>query len=334
MTEKVKGEKNPVIAWSSYQQVDSLRKQIRRLTSKLSEAKRQQDLVIETVWVQLLETYSAKFQGKNFRKFMNNLPFEEGRAVNYILKSRFERALIESIEAIEDGDEIKSHRTDQPHTNPLEDFVLNAFNERLLEIPTALRFITNRPDRVYSLLDIGAALNYQPVIDQLQKNQTKVCFFTQSSEKEPINMSGETSSYFFGDAESLPFKDKHFEFVSCVSTFEHFGYSNKNFGVTDATDLSPAKKSQKVRNSVTEIKRCLNDGGGFFFTVPVHAGEKDIISKKQHSIFSLPTAYSFSEPFKSKSEFYFNRTPKGWRKSPELSLSGTEFSIYCCLCQV
>jgi len=168
-------------------------------------------------------------------------------------------------------------------------------NERCLEIPLALLAVYRSP----LILDGGCALNMKDAHDFLP------------SKIVHVNISGETAyqhprrQYVSGDLRALPFGDKSFPAVTCLSTLEHIGCDNRHYKGDLETD--PASRWQAVE----ELRRVASDV--VVFSMPYGLSEMHP-SGRWHpfGMEDLSRMLTLLQPATTTVAYYL-REPSGWR---------------------
>jgi SAM-dependent methyltransferase len=133
-------------------------------------------------------------------------------------------------------------------------------DERAVEIPLALAAAAlHRPGDV---LDAGSALNLPLVRRLTGRPRARLVHFTLPGSKEPV-LAGEEDRfvYAFGDLRAMPFGDRAFGRIVCVSTLEHVGMDTTRFGASVVPGEGGAA-------AVAELVRLLAPGGTLLVTVP------------------------------------------------------------------
>lgn len=139
---------------------------------------------------------------------------------------------------------------------------LNEVNERCIELPLGDDVAAlGSPGRV---LDAGCAL--LPLVNLAPAGKApiaQIVHLTQNIASESCVMRGTQASYVSGDLRDLSlFADRVFDRVICLSTLEHVGFNNQQYGGLDED------KPESVWQAVRELWRVTKDV--LFVTVPVH----------------------------------------------------------------
>ena len=74
------------------------------------------------------------------------------------------------------------------------------------------------------MLDAGSTFNHDYVLDALLPRTTSLDIFTLAP--EPTNFPERGVRYTYGDLRSMPYADKTFDCVACLSVLEHIGMDN------------------------------------------------------------------------------------------------------------
>ncbi len=138
-----------------------------------------------------------------------------------------------------------------------------ALDERIVELPWVL---ANLPSRG-PILDAGSALNHRLVLERLMPRIESLEIVTFTDEEEHADLG---PRYTKADVRSLPFEDCSFEAIACVSTLEHVGMDNSDYGSTEPPSDDPDREAALA---VSELHRVLRPGGRLLLTVPYGAPE-------------------------------------------------------------
>ena len=134
-------------------------------------------------------------------------------------------------------------------------------DERVLELPFALDVA--RLGEPGEVLDAGSSINLPVVRQIVGRPAARVTHFTQSGSREPQLPGDEDRFIFkFGDLRQMPFADATFHRAVCVSTLEHVGMDNAQYGGASETDPASAVRA------VAELLRVVVHGGELLVTVP------------------------------------------------------------------
>jgi SAM-dependent methyltransferase len=131
-------------------------------------------------------------------------------------------------------------------------------DERIVEIPWVLANLpSNGP-----VLDAGSALNHPAILEHVMPRVESLTITTFTDEETHADLG---PSYVKADLRSLPFADGSFETVVCVSTLDHVGMDNSEYGATEGRSDDP---DGEVATAVRELRRVLRPAGRLLVTVP------------------------------------------------------------------
>jgi SAM-dependent methyltransferase len=137
-----------------------------------------------------------------------------------------------------------------------------ALDERLVEFPWV---VAKAPSG--DVLDAGSALNQRVALDRvlpLVRSLTITTFTPGAEEEHP------GPRYVAADLRELPFDDESFDTVVSVSTLEHVGMDNSEYGSTEPRSEDPDKE---MGRALDELRRVLRPGGRVLLTVPYGRNE-------------------------------------------------------------
>ena len=132
-----------------------------------------------------------------------------------------------------------------------------ALDERVVEFPWV---IARRPTG--DVLDAGSALNHRVVLEPLLPSvrSLTITTFTPDAERE---LPG--PRYVAADLRELPFEDRSFDTVVSISTLEHVGMDNSEYGSSEPRSDDP---DREMGRALDELRRVLRPGGRLLLTVP------------------------------------------------------------------
>ena len=131
-------------------------------------------------------------------------------------------------------------------------------DERIVEIPWVL---ANLPS-TGPVLDAGSALNHPAILERVMPRIESLTITTFTEEETHRELG---PSYVRADLRTLPFGDASFETVVCISTLDHVGMDNSEYGATEGRSDDP---DGEVAIAVRELRRVLRAGGRLLVTVP------------------------------------------------------------------
>lgn len=137
-------------------------------------------------------------------------------------------------------------------------------DERIVEYPWAL---SNISESRGLLLDAGSVLNYDFCINHPRLSNKEITIATFAPENNCFYE--KRISYNFCDLRNLPFKDKLFDEILCISTLEHIDMDNSIYGWNENNSATiDEKRSFEYLKVILELLRVLNNQGSLFVTFP------------------------------------------------------------------
>jgi SAM-dependent methyltransferase len=130
------------------------------------------------------------------------------------------------------------------------------FDERVVELPWAFSRLRGRT------LDAGSSLNHRHVLTRLLPRVTSLHIVTAAPEQRAFPELG--VSYLFADFRELPLQSRYYDTVCCISSLEHVGMDNSDYGGPPREPDPGAAASA----AVAELRRVLAPGGRLLVTVP------------------------------------------------------------------
>jgi SAM-dependent methyltransferase len=131
-------------------------------------------------------------------------------------------------------------------------------DERVVEFPWV--FARRPRGRV---LDAGSSFNHAHILDRLLPQIGDLHVVTLAPEERSFLK--RRISYVYADLRDLPFRNSYYDTVLSVSTLEHVGMDNTQYGST-AARAEDART--EAREALVELKRVVAPGGQLLFTVP------------------------------------------------------------------
>lgn len=186
-------------------------------------------------------------------------------------------------------------------------------DERCVEYPWVLSRIETEGKRI---LDAGSALNYADILGSQVLANKKIDILTLAPEENCFWK--KKVSYLYDDLRELPFKDDLYDQIVCISTIEHIGMNNTNYG---------AEKERFDNKSfliaASEFKRVLKPGGKILITLPF-GKYTDGVWFQQFDKNILHTLISSFKPLTVRAHFYQYKG-NGWQISTEESCGQCEY---------
>ncbi len=180
--------------------------------------------------------------------------------------------------------------------------------ERVVEIP----WVLSRYRGERRVLDIGPAFALPVYLQELLRLGISELH---GVDLAPIHLTGMTVAC--ADVRTMPYPDEFFDLITCVSTLEHIGRDNTQYGVSAATEW------EGDLAALREMRRVLRRAGRILITVPF--GRLDVQSwQKQYDVEAWESLVRRAGLKASELEFY-RYTSDGWQKASsadELASSG------------
>jgi glycosyltransferase involved in cell wall biosynthesis/SAM-dependent methyltransferase len=199
------------------------------------------------------------------------------------------------------------------HRHALPDGYGAGYDERVVEFPWL--FTRDLGGRV---LDAGSALNHPHTLVRLQPRLDELTIVTLAPESEAYPFLG--VSYLYADLRDLPLRDESQDVVACISTLEHVGMDNSQYGA--AADRAGDPDAEAGR-ALEDMRRILRPGGTLLVTVPF--GQPDDFGWLR--VFDAAGLDRIQEAFGSAAEqvdvFVYGRG--GWRAASLEEAAGAEY---------
>jgi SAM-dependent methyltransferase len=177
------------------------------------------------------------------------------------------------------------------------------FDERVVEFPwTVTRDLTGR------VLDAGSTLNHPHVIVRIRPRVDELDIVTLAP--EPQSFPFLDISYLFADLRELPVRDAIYDRVVSISTLEHVGMDNTQYGDEGPRSSDP---SADVAQAMAEMRRVLKPEGKLFITVP-YGAKADLGWQRVFDLEGLDELVDAFGPREQHREF-FRYTAAGWQRS-------------------
>jgi SAM-dependent methyltransferase len=150
------------------------------------------------------------------------------------------------------------------------------------------------------VLDVGSAFAEEPYISALaQLGIPRLVGVDAAPAQLPLPF-----ELVSADVRQLPFADRSFELIFCISTLEHIGYDNTVYGLDDERD------PDGMRRTLAELRRVLSPGGRLLVTVP--CGEQ-----KDYGWFLQETPNGWRQLFETscwvRTQQVYELRTQGWR---------------------
>jgi SAM-dependent methyltransferase len=187
------------------------------------------------------------------------------------------------------------------------------FDERVIEFPWLLsRTLGGR------VLDAGSTLNHPHVLVRLRPRLDDLDIVTLAPEPEAFPFMD--VSYLFADLRSLPMRDATYDHVVCLSTLEHVGMDNSQYGDTSPRAADPEQERERA---VRELARVLRPGGTLHLSVPF--GAPDDFGWQR--IFDAAALERVGAAFGADevTTEVFLYTAEGWRRSTPEQAAGARY---------
>lgn len=132
-------------------------------------------------------------------------------------------------------------------------------DERVIEHPWVLAQESLRG----RVLDAGSALNHPHVLSHLLPRTSSLHIATLAPERR--SYPERHLSYVYADLRDLPYRDRYFDTVLCISTLEHVGMDNRRYGAGDQRADDPQRE---LTRALRELERVVSRPGTILLTVP------------------------------------------------------------------
>ncbi len=159
------------------------------------------------------------------------------------------------------------------------------YGERVVEYPYFANWLLSK-GKNKDLLDIGCVLNNQVVDEILNEHCRSVWFCNPAVEK--LAISGNVYYHVAKLEEAFPLGEK-FDLVTSLSTIEHIGFDNSQYGSTEKPKYD-APTIVPLNQSLSKITKLLRKNGSFLISVPYGYGEARthrLTKKKAFQVFDF-----------------------------------------------
>jgi SAM-dependent methyltransferase len=187
------------------------------------------------------------------------------------------------------------------------------FDERVVEFPWGVT--RNLGGRV---LDAGSTLNHPHVLIRLRPRVDDLHIVTLAPEQHAFPFLD--VSYVYADLRDLPIRDATYDHVTSLSTLEHVGMDNAQYGDASPRSSEPAAD---VATAMAELRRVLKPGGTLYFTVPYgHAA--DLGWQQVFDAGGLDALVAAFSPAHVSREF-FGYTAGGWQRTSAADVADARY---------
>jgi SAM-dependent methyltransferase len=187
------------------------------------------------------------------------------------------------------------------------------FDERVVEFPWTLsRTLAGR------VLDAGSTLNHPHVLLRLRPRVDELHVATLAP--EPQSFPFMDVSYLYADLRGLPMRDETYDHVVCISTLEHVGMDNSQYGDPTPRAADPEHEREVA---VRELRRVLRPGGTLHVTVPFGSPE-DFGWQRIFDAAALERIADWFGPAEVTTEV-FRYTTDGWRRATFKEAAGARY---------
>jgi hypothetical protein len=147
--------------------------------------------------------------------------------------------------------------------NVLTGFDGRTCTERIVEYSFFFNWLHEQEGRV-KLLDIGCVLNNRIVVADLEEKCEELWFCNPAVEPRMIDM---PVFYHVAKMDEAKFLNESFDLITCMSTIEHIGFDNSQYGdTTKAVYTEPS--NQPLFDALELIVKWTRPGGRFMISVP------------------------------------------------------------------
>lgn len=188
------------------------------------------------------------------------------------------------------------------------------YDERVVEYPWLQRQAPRG-----KVLDAGSVLNHAHVLDTLPFEDLTIV----TLEPEPHAFVDRRISYVYADLRVLPFADATFDDVVCLSTLEHVGMDNTQYGV-DAPRAADAA-AEAIR-AARELRRVVRPGGRILLSVPFGAA-MDLGALRQFDLAQLDVLLNEGFGPAEVERTFFGYGDGGWREVEASALAGARYRL-------
>lgn len=136
------------------------------------------------------------------------------------------------------------------------------YSERIVEYAYVFQWLEKYADGK-RLLDIGCVLNNEVVAPALKTFCRELWFCNPAMEPPKVEM---PFFYHVARIDNALFEEQYFDLITCLSTIEHIGYDNSQYGGSGAIYNEPT--DQPLLDTLAHVLRWLKPNGHFLISVP------------------------------------------------------------------
>jgi SAM-dependent methyltransferase len=184
-------------------------------------------------------------------------------------------------------------------------------DERIVEIPWVVANLSPEGP----VLDAGSALNHPLILERVMPRVESLTITTFTEEEAHPDLGPD---YVTADLRKLPFEDASFDTVVCVSTLDHVGMDNSDYGSTESRSDNP---DNEVDLAMRELHRVLRPGGRLLVTVPFGRPEDHGWCRQ----FDEPGVRRMAQPFDNPQLRIYKHSRRGWNRSTTSKASGATY---------
>jgi len=199
------------------------------------------------------------------------------------------------------------------HGQPLPEGYGVGYDERVVELP----WLFTR-DLHGRMLDAGSVLNHAHTVVRARHRVDELTIVTLSPEPEAYPFLG--ISYLYADLRELPLRDASQDLVACISTLEHVGMDNSQYGAGKEQAEDP---DAEVTLALGELRRVLRPGGELLVSVPFGVPEEFGWVR----VFDAAGLEALQQAFGARAEAVdlFLYEASGWRRATMDEAAGAEY---------
>ena len=184
-------------------------------------------------------------------------------------------------------------------------------DERIVEIPWVVANLSPEGP----VLDAGSALNHPLILERVMPRVESLTITTFTEEEAHPELGPD---YVTADLRGLPFEDASFETIVCVSTLDHVGMDNSDYGSPETRSEDP---DHEVDLAMSELHRVLRPGGRLLVTVPYGRPEDHGWCRQ----FDEPGVRRIARAFEDPQLRVYKHSRRGWNRSTTSKASGATY---------